>query len=712
MESSHVRVHLSDDDSTPAEHAPRLSLNVDQLASPVRQAIFKTREWLLSEQHPEGYWVGELEGDTLLESEFILLLAFLGEEDSEVAHQCARYIRNQQLADGGWSMYPGGRTEISNSVKNYFALKLTGHDPAAEYMQRAREAILRHGGADAVNSFTRFYLALLGQIPYGQCPSVPPEAMLLPKWFPVNLYAVSAWSRTIIVPLSIVSAMKPMRQLDPERGIRELLINEPETWPLPRCPGLPGNTGMLSWDRFFRTVDRAIKLYERTGVTPLRKRAIEAAKNWCLERFEGSDGLGAIYPPIIWSIVALKSLGYADDSPEILYNRKQLDDLMIREGDTLRLEPCRSPVWDTGIAMKALLDSGVESDHPALERATDWLLSKEIRRRGDWSETVPVEPGGWCFEHSNEFYPDVDDSAMVAMALNQRFSRVAPRDETLPPELRLISEATAPDLAAARGKVAVMEQAYAAIQRAERWVLAMQNRDGGWGAFDKDNDREFLCYVPFADHNAMIDPSAPDLSGRVLVSLGSLGHRVGEPAVDRAVAYLRRAQEPDGSWFGRWGVNYTYGTWLALSGLDAVGVPKSDPVVINGANWLLSYQQATGGWGESPDSYDDPSLRGQGNPTASQTAWAIMGLIAAGLERHPAVLRGVRFLLSRQKPDGQWDEPEFTGTGFPRVFYLRYHLYRIYFPLMALSRYATAAGRREEPRAAASHPAHRQPVVA
>lgn len=686
MESSHVRVLLSDDDSisAPATHDAAL----EQSVGTVRQAIFKTRSWLISEQHADGYWVGELEGDTILESEYILLLAFLNQEHSEVAHKAARYILKQQLPGGGWSMYPGGDVEISGSVKNYFALKLTGHDPAAEYMQRAREAILRHGGADAVNSFTRFYLALLGQISYDQCPSVPPEVMLLPKWFPINVYAVSAWSRTIIVPLSIVSANKPVRMLEPEKGIRELLLNEPETWPLPRCPGLAGSTGPLSWDRFFRTLDRCFKLYERVGVMPPRQKAIEVAKRWCLERFEGSDGLGAIFPPIIWSIVALKSLGYADDSPEIAYCHKQLDDLMIHESDTTRIEPCRSPVWDTGIAMKALLDSGIDPDHPCLERATHWLLSKEVRRRGDWAETVPVEPGGWCFEHANEFYPDVDDSAMVAMALHERFNNARGHNDTLPPALRLISESTASDLGEARSKVAVLEQAVSAIERSQRWVLAMQNRDGGWGAFDKDNDREFLCYVPFADHNAMIDPSAPDLSGRVLESLGRLGRRLGDPAVDRAVAYLRRTQEADGSWFGRWGVNYVYGTWLVLCGLEAVGVPKDDPTVVSGANWLLSFQQASGGWGESPDSYDDPSLRGQGNPTASQTAWALMGLMAAGLEKHPAVQRGVRFLLNRQKPDGTWDEPEFTGTGFPRVFYMRYHLYRIYFPLMALSRYA------------------------
>jgi len=691
MEATHVRVLSPEQESVGFARTTGPNHSRDRLSGSVRQAIFRTRNWLLDEQHPSGYWVGELEGDTILESEYILLLAYLGEENSAAAQRAARHILKQQSPEGGWSMYPGGAVEISGSVKNYFALKLTGHDPAAEYMQRAREAILRHGGADAVNSFTRFYLALLGQISYDQCPSVPPEVMLLPKWLPVNLYAVSAWSRTIIVPLSIVSAKKPVRHLEPEKGIRELLINAPESWPLPRCPGLPGSTGMLSWDRFFRVIDRGIKCYERLlQRNTLRDRAIEQAKEWCLTRFEGSEGLGAIFPPMVWSIIALRSLGYADDSPEMVYCRKQVDDLLISEGDTARLEPCKSPVWDTAITMKALLDSGLEADHPSLEQATRWLLSKEIRRSGDWSETVDAEPAGWCFEHANEFYPDVDDTAMVAMALSERFSDVREGGDALAPELRLMGEASAANLHDAHAKVALMEKSLEAVERGKRWVLAMQNRDGGWGAFDKDNNREFLCYVPFADHNAMIDPSAPDLSGRVMVSLGRLGFRVGDTPVDRAVAYLRSTQEADGSWFGRWGVNYIYGTWLAVSGLREVGVPHDDSAIVSGANWLLSYQQPCGGWGESPDSYDDPSLRGQGKPTASQTAWALMGLIAAGLADHPAVARGVRYLVSKQNSDGTWDEPEFTGTGFPRVFYLRYHLYRIYFPLMALARFAAA----------------------
>ncbi len=660
-----------------------------RLGPPVRRAIVRTRQWLLGQQHADGFWCAELEGDTILESETILLLAYLGREDSELARQAAAYLVEKQLPDGGWAMYPGGRIEISGSVKAYFALKLTGHDPGTEYMQRACEAILANGGADAVNSFTRFYLALLGQISYEQCPAVPPELVLLPKWFPINLYAVSAWSRTIIVPLSIVWAMQPVRKIDPASGIRELFLKSPEDWPPLRCPGLTGGTGPLSWDRFFRAVDGLLKWCRRRRLLPFRRRAIAAAEKWILKRLQRSDGLGAIYPPIVWSILALKSLGYDDDSPEVQECHKQLADLVIEDpaAETTRLQPCKSPVWDTAISLRALAASGVRRDCPAVRRAVDWLLEKQITRPGDWADTVRVEPGGWCFEHHNDFYPDSDDTAMVLMALRDQFGDAPEPCNGLPPELRLVAEATgSPE--AARKETAAIDKTAGAIERGLRWMLAMQNDDGGWGAFDRNNNRRFLCHVPFADHNAMIDPSTPDLTGRVLESLGKLGRRLGNPAVDRAVEFVRRNQQPDGSWFGRWGVNYIYGTWQAITGLVAVGVPEDDQAVRAGAHWLLAHQQSCGGWGESPESYEKPHLRGQGPPTASQTAWAVLGLLAAGFEEHPSVARGIRFLTFTQNDDGTWDEPQFTGTGFPRVFYLRYHYYPIYFPLMALAQWA------------------------
>jgi squalene-hopene/tetraprenyl-beta-curcumene cyclase len=687
------------------------------LKSPVSQAIRQTRQWLLAQQDADGSWCAELEGDTILESETILLMAFLGHEDSELARRLAAYVAERQLPEGGWAMYPGGSMEISGSVKAYFALKLTGHDSQAEYMRRARQAIMEHGGADAVNSFTRFYLALLGQISYDQCPAVPAEAVLLPKWFPINLYAVSAWSRTMIVPLSIISHHRPVRRIEPRLGIRELFVREPETWPLPRCPGLKGGTGFFSWDNFFRTADRLMKWCQRRKVLPLRRKALAAAERWMLMRFDHSDGLGAIYPPIVWSIIALKCLGYPDDSAELQYCQDELHKLVIEnpEADQTRLQPCKSPVWDTAIAVRALAAAGVQPDNPAMRDAIGWLLDQQIKRRGDWSETVDAAPGGWAFEYANDFYPDNDDSVMVLMALQTQFSTepapqgVSPiepqeaRDRwaNLPIRSERFKEFGRPESRRQNRlprqeeerRIAGLEDTLSAIDLGLRWVLAMQNRDGGWGAFDRNNDREFLCHVPFADHNAMIDPSTPDLAGRVLEALGHLGHRQGEPAVDRAVAYVRRSQNEDGSWFGRWGVNYIYGTWQAITGLVAVGVAVDDPAVVAGAKWLLRYQQACGGWGESADTYEFPQLRGQGVPTASQTAWALLGLLAAGMAEHPAVLRGVRFLTTTQNADGTWDETEFTGTGFPRVFYLRYHYYRIYFPLLALSQWAVKTDR-------------------
>jgi len=678
----------------PQQH-PRFA--VDALSTPgalstaLRQAIFHTQQWLLAQQLPDGFWVGELEGDTILESEFLLLLAFLGEEHSPLAKKCGEYLLEKQTADGGWAQYPGGQIDISASVKAYFALKLVGHDSTAEFMQRARTAIMAAGGADAVNSFTRFYLALLGQIPYDACPNVPPEFLLVPSWFPVSLYSISAWSRTILVPLSIISAFQPVRGIEPDRGIRELFLTDPLTWPYPRCPGLKSSKRLVSWDRFFHATDRLFKFLQRHHLLPLRRLAIGTAKKWMIERFAGSDGLGAIFPPMVWSIVALKALEFAEDSPEMQYCRQRLWDLVVDQDGSAHLQPCKSPVWDTALTVRALADSGLDGQHPTIERGIHWLLAQEIRTRGDWARSVKAQPGGWCFEFANAFYPDLDDTAMVLMALQDAY-RTAPRSGTaLPPDLRLVAEATAPTLPDARRQAMLIDDIAGASSRAMNWILAMQNRDGGWGAFDRDNTAEFLCHVPFADHNAMIDPSSPDLAGRILESLAGLGRKVGDVAVDRAVAYLRRSQEADGSWFGRWGVNYIYGTWQSLTGLAAVGVAHDDPAIVAGAQWLVAHQQPSGGWGESADSYAQPKLRGQGRETASQTAWALLGLIATGRRHHPAALRGLKFLLANQNADGTWDETEFTGTGFPQVFYLRYHYYRIYFPLMALARWAKTA---------------------
>ena len=654
------------------------------LVSSARTAADAASRWLLDQQHADGHWVAELEGDSILQSEWILLDAFLGRHDRPLCHRLAERLLQQQGASGGWSQYPGGEIDVSASVKAYFALKLTGHDPVSESLARARAAILVAGGADQINSFTRFYLAMLGQISYDDCPAVPPEFALLPRWFPINLYRVSAWSRTIIVPLSIVSASRPVREVPTEHGIRELFIKRPIDWPEIRCPGQAGVESLFSWERFFRWTDRTYKRLARWRMLPLRKRAVRKAEAWMLERFVDSEGLGAIFPPMVWSRIALECLGYADDSAEVRYCDETLDGLILEDERSTRIQPCKSPVWDSSITMRALADAGYKTDDERVERGAQWLLAQEIRRPGDWADTVRAEPAGWCFEYANAFYPDLDDTAMVLMALASHLGAAQPSVE----ESTLIVDSVAADLGAARRKSALIADFAGAAKRGVAWMLAMQNRDGGWGAFDKDNDAEFLCRVPFADHNAMIDPSTPDLAARVLESLGNLGHRPGEDAIDRAVAYLRRTQQADGSWFGRWGVNYIYGTWQVLTGLAAVGIRNDDPVMVAGAQWLLAHQQSCGGWGESPDSYRDVYLRGQGSPTASQTAWAVLGLIAAGRANHSSVARGIRWLIDTQNGDGSWDEPEFTGTGFPLVFYLRYHGYRNYFPLMAIGRWA------------------------
>jgi squalene-hopene/tetraprenyl-beta-curcumene cyclase len=652
-------------------------------SSPLRAAIDRARFCLLARQEPDGHWCGELQGDTILESEYILLMGFLGREREERVAKAARYLLAQQLPEGGWNNYPEGPVELSVSVKAYFALKLAGHDPRSPEMVRAREVILCLGGAAGCNSFTKFYLALLGQFPYRNCPAVPPEMMLLPRWAYFNIYAMSSWTRTIIVPLSIFFAYKPVRTLPAELGIAELFLRPPDTplWPH------PPTRRWLSWTNLFLVLDAVFKKVDAIGLGPVRRLALQRAADWMLAHFDDSDGLGAIYPPIIYTIVSLRCLGYADDSEEMRWALRQLDDLVIEEGDTVRLQPCFSPVWDTALTLIALADAGLGGQNPALDHGARWLLEREVRRPGDWTLSSPdLEPGGWFFEYRNGFYPDTDDTAMVLMALartGHAFGQPTPAGDARP---------TANGHPRGTGSYFTGERVPAA-ERGVRWLLAMQNRDGGWAAFDREINHEVLTKVPFADHNAMLDPSCPDITARALEALGHFGFHVGQPTVDRAIAFLERTQEDSGAWLGRWGVNYIYGTWQVLTGLRSIGFDMRRPMVRRAVEWLKRVQQPGGGWGETCRSYDDPSLAGQGTPTASQTAWALLGLLAAGEAASPEVAAGIHYLVSTQQSDGTWREDQFTGTGFPKVFYLKYHMYRLYFPLMALARYASARPR-------------------
>jgi squalene-hopene/tetraprenyl-beta-curcumene cyclase len=630
----------------------------------VDRGLTAARDWLLERQQPQGYWCGELAGDTTLESYLILLEAFFSRPDgssslngggSRKTPGLAKVIRNQCLPAGGWSQYPGGPADLSVSCLSYLALKVAGDAALAPHMQRTAALVRQLGGAERANSYTRYHLALFGQLPWSQVPAIPPEMLLLPSWSPFTIHDMSAWSRAIFVPLSIVWAAKPLCRLPASRGVSELLVGSTA----------PARTSEASgWTRFFLAVDRLLKRFEvAPGAGLIRRRAVARAEAWTVERLADSDGLGAILPAMACSVMALKCLGRGDDDPLLRENLRQLEGLLVDDGaGGIRVQPCHSPVWDTVLAAHALLQAGVPAQHPALLRAVAWLLEKQCRRPGDWARRNPAAPGGWYFEHRNEFYPDVDDTCMALMVLRQARGGMDPG-----PGAALVDSA---------------------IGRGLDWMLGMQNADGGWASFDRDNDKRWLTEIPFADHNAMIDPSTADITGRVLECLGHFpGFGPHHPVVARAVQFLRREQRAEGAWDGRWGVNYIYGTWQVLRGLRRIGVWMDRPFVGRAATWLRAHQNPDGGWGESIASYDDSSLQGQGISTPSQTAWAVMGLIATCERDSPAVRRGIRYLMDTQDGDGTWAQQPWTGTGFPRVFYLDYAHYRHYFPLMALAQY-------------------------
>jgi squalene-hopene/tetraprenyl-beta-curcumene cyclase len=644
--------HLSSSPSAPS--APQLRFGkIDDLSSRVAASVDAARKFLFSQQHEDGYWCGELEADTTLESDYILLHTLLGTSNQERFQKCANYILQHQNEDGGWSIYAGGPSNISACVKAYFALKLTGYSPDHPALVRARKKILEMGGVTEVNTFTKIYLCFLGQYDYDAVPAIPPEIVLFPNWFWFNIYEISSWSRAILVPLSICYAKKPFKKIPAEMAIDELFVGGRDKSRM----RLHWSKKLISWRNFFLCLDRLTHWLEAVHIRPLRSVAIKQAEKWVLQRFEMSDGLGAIYPSMLNAIIALRCLGYSLDDPQVIRAMDEFEKLGIEEKDTFRMQPCMSPVWDTAYALFALGEAGVPRDDERMVKCADWMLQKQVRTVGDWKVKNPKgQPGGWYFEFNNEFYPDVDDSAMVALALtrvehpNGRYQRES-------------------------------------VQRAIEWIFSMQCKNGGWASFDKNNDRMVFEHIPFADHNAMLDPPTVDITGRILEMLAAYGYDKSYPAVKKAIQFLRDEQEADGSWFGRWGVNYIYGTMLVLRGLQAMGIDEHEPYVQQAAEWLRMVQNPDGGWGESCGSYDDPSTRGVGPSTASQTAWAIMGLLAANDTRSDSVARGIAYLLRTQKKDGSWDEAHYTGTGFPRVFYLNYHMYRQYFPLIALTTY-------------------------
>ncbi len=653
--------------AAPAEVAPRRAGGSSPgQAESIDEAVRRSVGWFLARQHPsEGYWVGELEADTTLTSEYLMLRRFLGKVDHERERKAVRYLQAMQLDDGGWPIYYGGPSEISASVKAYFALKLAGVPAEETFMVRAREAIHRMGGVTAANVFTKIALALFDQYDWKGVPTMPAEILLLPKSFYFNVYAMSYWSRAVLIPLLIVFAHKPVCRIEPEQGIDELYVQPRHEVDFSRVPPLRRDASWFSWRNVFITVDVLLKVYDRVHVKRLRQAGLTAARTWLLEHIKGTGGLGAIYPAMANSIFALRCLGYESDHPLVLKALGEIEALEIYDAsdgnpalaDTMHLQPCHSPVWDTSLLMNALVEAGLPQDHASLQRAASWLLENQTTIVGDWKVSSPqAEPGGWVFQFENDLYPDVDDSAVVIMAL-------------------------------AKTKLSDEHRWHEGIRRGVRWVLAMQSSNGGWGAYDKDNNREVLNLIPFADHRALLDPPTADLAGRGLEMLGTLGCDPRHPAAARALEFLKRQQEDNGSWYGRWGVNYIYGTWSVLAGLGTIGEDMSAPYVQRAVSWLESVQNPDGGWGESCVTYADPQLAGRGDSTPSQTAWALLALLSAGLSDSLSVVRGVNFLLRHQRKDGSWEEPHHTGTGFPRVFYLRYHWYCQYFPLWALAMY-------------------------
>ncbi|MCL1463215.1 squalene--hopene cyclase [Argonema galeatum] len=622
--------------------------------SSVEAAIAASQNYLLSIQYPDGYWWVELESNVTMMAEVVLLHKVWGTDKTRPLHKAETYLRREQRSHGGWELFYGDGGNLSTSVEAYMALKLLGVPETDRAMKNARDFILERGGISKTRIFTKFHLALIGCYSWRGIPSIPPWIMLLPESFPFTIYEMSSWARSSTVPLLIVFDRKPVFITDPAITLDELYAEGAGNvkFELPRSS---------DWTDLFVILDDAFKLAENLNLVPFRQEGLKAAEKWVLERQEETGDWGGIIPAMLNSLLGLRCLDYDVADPIVERGLQALDRFAIETEDTYRMQPCVSPVWDTALVMRSLVDSGMTPNHPALVRGGEWLLDKQILDYGDWAvKNKQGKPGAWAFEFVNRFYPDVDDSAVVVMALN---------GVQLPNE----------------------KLKQAAIARTVAWIATMQCQGGGWAAFDLNNNADWLNLLPYADLKAMIDPNTADVTARVLEMLGSGNLSIDNHSLSRALDYLKNEQEPEGCWFGRWGVNYIYGTSGVLAALSLVAPQSHGNNIDRGAAWLVSCQNPDGGWGETCFSYDNPALKGQGNSTASQTAWAIIGLIAAGegtgkFEKD-AIDRGINYLLATQQSDGTWDEAYFTGTGFPGHFYLKYHLYQQHFPLTALGRY-------------------------
>ncbi|ACK71719.1 squalene/oxidosqualene cyclase [Gloeothece citriformis PCC 7424] len=630
------------------------SPQVTEVLNQVKDAIAASQDYLMSIQYPEGYWWAELESNVTITAEVVLLHKIWGTDKTRPLHKVETYLRRQQREHGGWELFYGDGGDLSTSVEAYMALRLLGvsiDDPA---LIRGREFILKRGGISKSRIFTKLHLALIGCYDWRGIPSIPPWIMLLPENFPFTIYEMSSWARSSTVPLLIVFDKKPVYCCDPTINLDELYSEGIENvkYDLPK-------TG--DWTDIFVWLDGVFKFAQDYNLVPLRQESLQAAERWVLERQEDSGDWGGIIPAMLNSLLALRALNYEAVDPIVHRGLQSVDNFAIETEDTYHVQPCISPVWDTAWAIRALVESGLKADDPRLVKGAQWLLDKQILDYGDWAvKNKQGTPGGWAFEFDNRWYPDLDDSAVVVMALDQ---------------VKMPNE----------------DLKNGAIRRCVRWMATMQCKDGGWGAFDLDNDQNWLNFLPYADLKAMIDPNTSDVTARVLEMLGTCGLIMDSNRVQKAIAYLEKEQEPDGSWFGRWGVNYIYGTSGVLSALAVIAPETHQKELKKGAAWLVGCQNADGGWGETCFSYNDSSLKGKGDSTASQTAWGLIGLLAAGEATgeffKTAIERGVNYLLKTQREDGTWDENYFTGTGFPCHFYLKYHLYLQYFPLIALSRY-------------------------